>query len=100
MGVVGLSTNSSDLWKNYNSMPSKTTALDRIIEKEKSAQKNNIQQALQQATDSKAIQAKNATGGQLQKLSDARASQMQQSAKSLNELKQFMGKGINFDKYV
>lgn len=90
----------SNLWKTYNNMPSKTTALDRIVEIEKGAEKAYIDDAIKQATNSKAINAKKITGGNIQKLEAAKSQQSKAFQSNLSDLKQFMGKGINLDTYV
>lgn len=90
----------SNLWKTYNSMPTKTTALDRIVEKEKSAQKEYVSEAIKQATSSEHIQSKQVTSGYIQRLQSAKDQQSKAFQSNLAELKRFMGKGLKFDAYA
>lgn len=91
---------SSNLWETYNNMKTKTTVLDRIIEKEKSAEKAFVKDAISQATSSEQIKAKKITGGNIQKLQEAKTQQSNAFQSNLSELKKFMGKGINLDTYA
>ncbi len=63
----------SNMWKAFNSMPSKTTALDRITEKAKSEQKSYIDNAIRQATSPEYIQSKKVDGGFFRRFDRAKA---------------------------
>lgn len=90
----------SNMWKAFNAMPSKTTALDRITEKAKSEQKAHIDNAIRQATSSEYIQSKKVDGAFFRRFDQAKAEQTQHTKESIAELRRFVGKGMKMDAFV
>ena len=90
----------ANMWKAYNNMPSKTTVLDRIIEKEKSEQQAYIDNAINQATSANYINSKKVSGEFFKRFDGAKAQQAQNTSQSINEIRRFIGKGMKMDAYV
>lgn len=90
----------SNMWKAYNAMPTKTTALDRIVEREKSAQQSHIQQAISQAKSADYIKSKMVTGDFFKRFDQAKAEQARNTLENINELRRFVGKGMRIDRVV
>ena len=89
----------SNMWKAFNAMPSKTTALDRITEKAKSEQKAHVDNAIRQATSPEYIQSKKVDGEFFRRFDRAKAEQTQHTRESIAELRRFVGKGMKMDAY-
>lgn len=87
----------SNMWKAYNNMPTKTTALDRIIEKEKGAQKQKIDEAIGQATSRTYIQSKKVSGEFFKRFDEDKAKQSAQTLESIHAFRRFIGKGMKID---
>ena len=100
MSGVSLDTNLSSLWKNFHNMPTKTTILDRIIEKEKSAQQAEIENAISQATSREHILSKQVEGTVFKRLESAKKEQSENTLSNINEMRRFIGKGMKVDQYV
>lgn len=90
----------SNMWKAYNSMPSKTTILDRIVEKEMSERKAYINNAIREATSSDHINAKKVDGMFFRRFDQAKAEQAANTQETINEIRRFIGKGMKVDAYV
>lgn len=89
-----------NMWKAYHNMPSKTTILDRIIEKEKAAQQSEIQNAVAEATSRDHIQSKKVEGLFFERLERAKQNQSENTIAAINEIRRFIGKGMKVDQYV
>jgi len=90
----------SNMWKAFNNMPSKTTVLDRVTERERSDQKANIQKAISQATSKDYILSKKTTGDSFKRLEMAKAEQTKNTQETIDAFRQFVGKGLKVDAYV
>lgn len=90
----------SNMWKAFNSMPSKTTALDRITEQAKAEQKAYIDNAIRQATSPEYIQSKKVEGEFFKRFDRAKAEQVQHTRESIAELRRFVGKGMKMDAQI
>ncbi|MCA0385612.1 MAG: hypothetical protein LCH34_08435 [Firmicutes bacterium] len=90
----------SNMWKAYNNMPSKTTVLDRIVEKEKSEEQAYIRRAISQATSKEYILSKQVDGGFFKRFDQAKAEQSRNTRETLDEIKRFIGKGMKVDAFV
>ncbi|HAS74035.1 MAG TPA: hypothetical protein DCS67_07815 [Clostridiales bacterium UBA8960] len=90
----------ANMWKAYNNMPTKTTVLDRIVEKEKSEQRAYINDAISQATSANYINSKKVSGEFFKRLDRAKAQQAQNTSQTINEIRRFVGKGMKIDAYV
>ncbi len=90
----------SNMWKAFNAMPSKTTALDRITEKSKAEQQSVIDNAIKQATSAEYIQSKKVDGAFFRRFDRAKAEQTEHTRESIAELRRFVGKGTKVDAYV
>ena len=90
----------SNMWKAYNNMPSKTTVLDRIVEKEKSEEQAHIQRAISQATSKEYILSKQVDGRFFKRFDQAKADQARNTRETLDEIKRFIGKGMKVDTFV
>ena len=90
----------SNMWKAFNSMPSKTTVLDRVTEKVKADQQSTIDNAIKQATSAEYIQSKKVDGEFFRRFDRAKAEQTQNTRESIAELRRFVGKGMKVDTYV
>lgn len=87
----------SNMWKAYHNMPTKTTALDRIIEKEKGAQKQTIEEAIRQATSRTYIQSKKVSGDFFKRFDQEKEKQSAQTLESIQAFRRFIGKGMKVD---
>lgn len=90
----------SNMWKAYNAMPTKTTALDRIIQREKSAQQSHIQQAISEAKSADHIKSKMVSGDFFKRFDQAKAEQARNTQENINELRRFVGKGMRIDRAI
>lgn len=90
----------SNMWKAYNNMPTKTTILDRIVEKEMSERKAYINNAISQATSSDYINSKKVSGTFFKRFDQAKAEQAANTQQTINEIRRFIGKGMKMDAYV
>ena len=90
----------SNMWKAFHNMPSKTTILDRIIEKEKAAQQSELQNAIAQAPSQEHIQTKKVDGVFFKRLESDKRQQADNTLEAINEIRRFIGKGMKVDQYV
>lgn len=90
----------SNMWKAYLNMPSKTTALDRIVEKTDADGKAKINQAIAEASSNERAKSKMVEPRQMQKLNNAIQEQRRNTSESIQEMKRFVGKGMKLDLYV
>ena len=81
-------------------MPTKTTALDRIIQRAKSAQQSHIQQAISEAKSAGHIKSKMVPGDCFKRFDQAKAEQARNTQESINELRRFVGKGMKIDRTI
>lgn len=100
MNVFNPDSSLSNMWKAFNNMPSKTTVLDRVTEREKSDQKAHVQKAISQATSKDYILSKQTTGDSLKRLEHAKAQQSSNTQETIDAFRKFLGKGQNVDSYV
>ena len=100
MSAINSDAKLSNLWKNYYSMPSNTTASDRIVDNEKAAQQSKIDTAIAQATSREYIQSKKVEGLFFKRLESDKRKQTENTIESINEIRRFIGKGMKIDAYV
>ena len=100
MSSISPQTGVSNLWKAFHNMPTKTTIIDRVIEKEKAAEKAHIDSAIAQATDRKYILSKKVEGTVFKRLESAKKEQTENTLENINEFRRFIGKGMKVDTYV
>lgn len=100
MSAINSDAKLSNLWKNFYSMPSKTTASDRIVDNEKAAQQSKIDTAIAQATSREYIQSKKVEGLFFKRLESDKRKQTENTMESINEIRRFIGKGMKIDAYV
>lgn len=100
MSLIDSKVKLSNLWENYNNMPTKTTILDRIIEKEMSERMAYLNQKIAEATSQEYIKSKQVEGNFFKGLERAKSEQSQNTQKLIAEMREFIGKGKYIDMYV
>lgn len=90
----------SNMWKAYMNMPSKTTALDRIVENTDAKSKSRIDQAIAEASSTERAKSKIVEPVFIKRLEQAKEQQRSKTSEAISEMKRFIGKGMKFDMYV
>ncbi|MGX8795915.1 hypothetical protein ACR6HW_07465 [Fusibacter sp. JL298sf-3] len=100
MNVYNPSSSLSNMWRAYNNMPSKTTALDRIVEKEKAAREATLNRAIAESKSKDHIKSKIVEPGFFKRFDQAKAQRAANTKETLQAFKRFQGKGMKFDRYA
>ena len=100
MNVFNPTGSVANMWKAFNNMPSNTTVLDRVTEKEKAEEQAYINRAISQATDREYINSKKTDGAVFRRLEQAKKEQSDQTQENIQAIRRFIGKGMKVDAYV